>query len=132
MQLPIHLADSAAGAAYSFTVTCIILFVMSTLGRWIPCLRLRATKEEEAAGIDDVEIGEFAHDYIELIREVKPQEASIAEPPYDEEDEVSQRSHSQAQMFHPPPDKGLGHTNTYQMQTFGRNPMNERNIGAAS
>ncbi|KAF2968153.1 hypothetical protein GQX73_g5426 [Xylaria multiplex] len=60
------LADSAAGAAYSFGGTCIILFVINL----IPGLKIRATEEAEILGIDDAEIGEFAYDYVELTREV--------------------------------------------------------------
>lgn len=44
------------------------------MGTWIPALRLRATEEEEILGIDDVEIGEFAYDYVELAREAKTPE----------------------------------------------------------
>ncbi|KAK4560500.1 ammonium transporter Amt1 [Recurvomyces mirabilis] len=102
IQLAIQLADSATGMAYSFFVSCIILSVISYSGRFIPALRLRATKEEEEAGIDDVEIGEFAYDYVELVRDVKPRDpahdvSQIFEE--DEEEGASQRSHSQATMM---------------------------------
>ncbi|PBP22576.1 ammonium transporter [Diplocarpon rosae] len=61
-----QIADSVAGAAYSFFGTCIILCVMNL----IPGLSLRASEEAEILGIDDAEIGEFAYDYVELTREV--------------------------------------------------------------
>ncbi|KAL5611529.1 hypothetical protein BROUX41_000878 [Berkeleyomyces rouxiae] len=66
IQLAYQLADSFSGGCYSFTLTCIILFVMNM----IPGLSLRATEEAEILGIDDSEIGEFAYDYVELTREV--------------------------------------------------------------
>lgn len=71
MQLGYQLADSFTGGAYSFLGTCLILGALDFIGKFIPAFRLRATEEEEAAGIDDVEIGEFAYDYVELTREVK-------------------------------------------------------------
>lgn len=66
-----QLSNSVAGGFYSFFMTCIILGLLDFLGKWIPALKLRATEEEEILGIDDVEIGEFAYDYVELSREVK-------------------------------------------------------------
>ncbi|KAI4687515.1 ammonium transporter Amt1 [Alternaria novae-zelandiae] len=71
IQLGYQLADSFTGGAYSFLGTCLILGALDFIGRFIPAFRLRATEEEEAAGIDDIEIGEFAYDYVELTREVK-------------------------------------------------------------
>jgi Amt family ammonium transporter len=35
----------------------------------VPGLSLRATEEEEALGMDDAQLGEFAYDYVELRRE---------------------------------------------------------------
>jgi Amt family ammonium transporter len=60
IQLGYQLADSFAGGAYSFFGTCLILGALDFIGKFVPALRLRATEEEEALGIDDVEIGEFA------------------------------------------------------------------------
>lgn len=74
VQLPIQLADSVSGMAYSFGMTCLILLLISTLSNFIPALKLRASPEEEEMGIDDAEIGEFAYDYVELVRDVKPAE----------------------------------------------------------
>lgn len=59
-QLGIQLADTVAGAAWSFAVSAIILYAMKLLGIYLPMFRLRASAEEEELGIDDVEIGEFA------------------------------------------------------------------------
>jgi Amt family ammonium transporter len=80
IQLGYQLADSFTGGAYSFIGTCLILGALDFIGKYVPALRLRATEEEEAAGIDDVEIGEFAYDYVELTREVKiPEEEEVDE-----------------------------------------------------
>jgi Amt family ammonium transporter len=35
----------------------------------IPGLSLRASEQEEALGIDDAQLGEFAYDYVELRRD---------------------------------------------------------------
>lgn len=74
-QLAIQLGDSAAGAVWSFTLTCLILIAMSVIGNHVPALRLRVSEHEEELGIDDVELGEFAYDYVEVVREVKPLDA---------------------------------------------------------
>lgn len=65
-QMGYQLADSFSGGLYSFTGTCLILFVMNM----IPGLRLRTDEDAEVLGMDDAEIGEFAYDYVELTREV--------------------------------------------------------------
>ncbi|KAF2496356.1 ammonium transporter-like protein [Lophium mytilinum] len=82
IQLAYQLADSISGGVYSFGGTCIILGCLDGIGKFVPALKLRATEEEEILGIDDVEIGEFAYDYVELTREVKVTD--------DEEDDLSQ------------------------------------------
>ncbi|KAK5112801.1 ammonium transporter Amt1 [Meristemomyces frigidus] len=99
IQLAYQLCDSVSGFAYSFVVTCIILSCLSFLGRYIPALRLRASKEEEELGIDDVEIGEFAYDFVEVTRDVRPKGPHDVDEIYDDDDEASQRSHSQATMM---------------------------------
>lgn len=109
-QLGIQLADSLACMTYSFFGTCIILGIMNFLGRFVPALALRVSRIEEQAGIDDVEIGEYAYDYVELMREVKP--PGVEQDDY-EMDASSQRSHSQAFMR---PDKG------YPLQTLHSGP----------
>ena len=65
IQLGYQLAGSVAGLSYSFLGTCVILFVINL----IPGLSLRATEAEEAMGIDEAEMGEFAYDYVEVTRE---------------------------------------------------------------
>jgi ammonium transporter, Amt family len=62
IQLAYQLADSTSGFAYSFFGTCLILFLMNM----IPGLSLRVSAEEEAMGLDEAQLGEFAYDYVEL------------------------------------------------------------------
>ncbi|RVX66411.1 hypothetical protein B0A52_09641 [Exophiala mesophila] len=66
IQLAYQLADGTSGMAYSFVLSCIILFVIN----WIPGLHLRASEQEEVLGMDDIEHGEYAYDYVELTRDV--------------------------------------------------------------
>jgi Amt family ammonium transporter len=71
VQLGYQIADSLAGGSYSFVGTCMILGALDGLGKFMPIFKLRASEEEEILGIDDVEIGEFAYDYVELTRDVQ-------------------------------------------------------------
>ncbi|KAI1499583.1 ammonium transporter AmtB-like domain-containing protein [Biscogniauxia marginata] len=64
VQLGYQIADSVAGFSYSFVLTCVILFLINL----IPGLSLRLPAEEEAIGVDDGQLGEFAYDYVELQR----------------------------------------------------------------
>ncbi len=66
IQLAYQLADSVSGGVYSFCGTVIIAFTINV----IPGLKLRMTEQNEILGVDDVEIGEFAYDYVELTREI--------------------------------------------------------------
>jgi len=66
MQLAYQLCDGVTGMAYSFTLSCLILFILNI----IPGLHLRASEQEEIMGMDETEIGEFAYDYVELSRDV--------------------------------------------------------------
>ncbi|PKY09031.1 ammonium transporter [Aspergillus campestris IBT 28561] len=66
IQLGYQLADSVSGLAYAFFGSCIILFLINL----VPGLSLRAPEDDEIMGMDDVEIGEFAYDYVELTRDV--------------------------------------------------------------
>jgi len=65
IQLGYQLADSVAGFSYSFVMTCVILFLMNL----VPGLSLRASEEDEAVGLDESQLGEFAYDYVELRRD---------------------------------------------------------------
>ena len=66
VQFAIQLADGTSGMAYSFVVSCAILFVIS----YIPGMHLRSNDAAETLGMDECEIGEFAYDYCELTRDV--------------------------------------------------------------
>ncbi|EPQ61029.1 ammonium transporter [Gloeophyllum trabeum ATCC 11539] len=64
-QLYIQFAYVCATCAYTFVVTALIAKAIDC----VPGLRLRATETAEALGMDEVEIGEFANDYIEVRRD---------------------------------------------------------------
>ncbi|KAG5729792.1 Ammonium transporter MEP3 [Termitomyces sp. T112] len=64
-QLYIQFAYVCATCAYSFVVTAILAKAVDS----IPGLRLRNTPEAEKRGMDEIEIGEFASDYIEIRRD---------------------------------------------------------------
>ena len=64
VQLGYQIADCCAGFSWSFVLTCIILFLINL----IPGLHLRVSAEDEELGIDDVQLGEFAYDYVEVQR----------------------------------------------------------------
>lgn len=115
IQIGYQAADSATGMAYSFTVTCLLLILLSLLGRVVPALRLRVDRAEEEQGIDDVEIGEFGYDFVELVREVKP-----VGFPDDGESEivgVEDRSHSRATMVRGSKE---AQAESYPLQAMGR------------
>jgi Amt family ammonium transporter len=57
IQVGYQLADSATAMAWSFVVTYIILWIMNK----IPGLSLRASEEEELAGMDQSDLGELAY-----------------------------------------------------------------------
>ncbi|KAF8845456.1 ammonium transporter [Paxillus ammoniavirescens] len=64
-QLYIQFAYVCAVCAYTFVVTVIIAKAIDM----IPGLHLKTTPEGENLGVDEVEIGEFANDYIEVRRD---------------------------------------------------------------
>ncbi|GJC90939.1 ammonium transporter 1 [Colletotrichum liriopes] len=66
VQLGYQLAGSVAGFAWSFSLTCLILFLMNL----IPGLSLRVNADDEDLGLDDCQLGEFAYDYVEVTRHV--------------------------------------------------------------
>ncbi|KAK7064552.1 ammonium transporter [Favolaschia claudopus] len=63
-QLYMQIAYIVAVSVYTFVVTAVIAKAIDLAG-----LRLRITPEEERLGMDEVEVGEFASDYIELRRD---------------------------------------------------------------
>jgi len=64
-QLYIQFAYICATVAYSFVVTALIAKTIDM----IPGLKLRTSEEGESLGVDEMEIGEFANDYIEVRRQ---------------------------------------------------------------
>lgn len=65
-QVGYQLAGTLAAFAWSFALTCLALFLLNL----VPGLSLRASPAEEELGMDDVQLGEFAYDYVELTRHV--------------------------------------------------------------
>ncbi|KAJ7102311.1 ammonium transporter [Mycena belliarum] len=63
-QLYMQFAYTVAVCAYTFAMTAAIAKALDLVG-----LRLRVTADEERLGIDEVEVGEFANDYIEVRRD---------------------------------------------------------------
>ncbi|KAJ7071485.1 ammonium transporter [Mycena amicta] len=63
-QLYIQIVYILSCVAYVFVMTAILVKAVDMVG-----LRLRITPEEERMGMDEVEIGEFASDYIEIRRD---------------------------------------------------------------
>ncbi|EPY51242.1 ammonium transporter Amt1 [Schizosaccharomyces cryophilus OY26] len=61
IQLGYQLADTVACAAYSFVVSCALLFAMN----YIPGLSLRVSRDDEVLGLDNVEIGETSYKFSE-------------------------------------------------------------------
>lgn len=115
IQMAIQLADSASGMGYSFVLTTLILILMSLVGRVIPAFRLRVDRSEEEMGIDDVEIGEFAYDYVELVREVKA--PGVDDESDNEHDSIVDRAHSRTAMV-----SNDKHMQSYPMQPLRHSP----------
>lgn len=65
-QLYIQFAYVLATCLYTFVVTALIVHYVDT----IPGLHIRVTAGNETLGLDEVEIGEYANDYIEIWRDV--------------------------------------------------------------
>ncbi|KAJ7919052.1 ammonium transporter [Mycena leptocephala] len=63
-QLYMQVAYIVAVTAYTFVVTAALAKALDLVG-----LRLRITPEDERLGMDEVEVGEFANDYIEIRRD---------------------------------------------------------------
>lgn len=72
IQVPIQLAGSLAGAAWSFLMTYLLLLVMNM----IPSLRLRLKEEDEVMGIDVSQMGE--HEYDHILRTIETEKSKAA------------------------------------------------------
>lgn len=57
-------------------MTSIILWAM----HYIPGLRLRVPEETEIVGIDEIDMGEFAYDYVGLERELRTEAHGFTSP----------------------------------------------------
>ena len=89
IQVGYQFADATAGAAWSFFVTYLILFIMDK----IPGLSLRVSQEVELQGLDAAEIGEQAYAYhINKIVTVDP-ETGEQKVVCEEVSEVPQQNH---------------------------------------
>ncbi|KAF2226217.1 putative ammonium transporter 1 [Elsinoe ampelina] len=66
IQVAYQLSGAVSGLVYSFVMTCLILFVL----KYIPGMGLRMSDGEQVLGADEIEIGEFGYDYVELERDV--------------------------------------------------------------
>lgn len=75
VQLGHQLAGVLAAFAWSFVLTCLILFLMNL----VPGLSLRVSADDEDVGIDDCQLGEFAYDYVELTRHVADTTSTVSE-----------------------------------------------------
>lgn len=114
IQLAYQLCDGVSGLAYSFTLSCLILFILN----FIPGLHLRASEQEEIMGMDETEIGEFAYDvsvsgdhetvailtemflqYVELSRDVVN---GLEESPVHRETPSSDGDHPEKPATNPP------------------------------
>lgn len=93
IQLAFQLADAVSCLVWSFVMTYLILMGMRLLGRFVPALKLRMNEDQEEQGVDDVEIGEFAYDFVEHIREVKP-------PPEEDDSHTLHTMHSMYSLEH--------------------------------
>ncbi|KAK2601601.1 hypothetical protein QQS21_004836 [Conoideocrella luteorostrata] len=74
VQLGYQLSGICAAAAWSFTMSSIILFLMNL----IPGLSLRVSVSGEEEGVDSEECGEYAYDYVEITRHVADSASSGA------------------------------------------------------
>ena len=78
-QLGLQVAWVMVGLVWTFVVTLAIMFVIDH----IPGLHFRSTDEAEIVGMDEVEHGEYANDYVSLRRDLEssfsPQDPQRAE-----------------------------------------------------
>ncbi|KAL0950718.1 hypothetical protein HGRIS_007494 [Hohenbuehelia grisea] len=96
-QLYIQFAYICAAVAYTFVVTAILAKIVDLL----PGMQLRTSLEGENLGLDEVEIGEFATDYIELRRDYTDwghPGAALGVIPEENENENEKRPSSETQV----------------------------------
>ncbi|GAA5913273.1 hypothetical protein JCM6882_000050 [Rhodosporidiobolus microsporus] len=66
IQLGYQLAGICSVVAWTAVVSYILLFLINL----IPGLKFRVSEDYEIVGIDEAEIGEYAHDYLHLARDI--------------------------------------------------------------
>ncbi|PSK56061.1 Ammonium transporter 1 [Elsinoe australis] len=66
IQVAYQLSGAVSGLVYSFVMTCLILLVL----KYIPGMSLRMSDGEQVLGADEIEVGEFGYDFVELERDV--------------------------------------------------------------
>jgi len=66
-QMRIQAVYIAATAVYTFAVSASLLKLIN----FIPVLRLKCSEEEESMGMDAVDVGEFANDFVEVRRDYR-------------------------------------------------------------
>jgi len=66
-QLRIQAVYLGVAALYTLSVSAILLKMLD----YIPALRLRCSEEEESMGMDAVDVGEFANDFVEIRRDYR-------------------------------------------------------------
>jgi len=76
IQVPIQLAAIAYGAGYSFVVSFALLWIVDK----IPGLHLRASEEDERAGLDRTQVGESAYDYYHALPLLDAERESVKAP----------------------------------------------------
>lgn len=79
IQLAYQLCDGVTGMAYSFVLSCLILFILN----FIPGLHLRASEQEEVMGMDETEVGEFACKFPQLCPSIFPMNLDTNRSPDD-------------------------------------------------
>lgn len=114
MQLAYQLADSVAGGLYSYCASWLICMALDAL----PGLQLRLNEQGEISGVDDLEIGEFAYDYVELTREVLADEDEAR----DEKRRTMQAAIDAASFLDPHAGESVGGTGTIRPDSMRNEP----------
>lgn len=108
-QLYIQVAYICATVSYTFVVTALIAKAIDL----VPGLRLRTTDEGETIGVDEMEIGEFANDYIEVRRHFQDWSSGNTDAPDELKTTTSNDTHVAAGDRHGGANKGNEPVNTH-------------------
>ncbi|GAA5827499.1 hypothetical protein JCM11251_003836 [Rhodosporidiobolus azoricus] len=74
VQIGYQLAGICSVVAWTAVVSFILLFVINL----IPGLKFRISEDEEIIGVDEAEIGEYAHDYLHFARDLMGEDRSAS------------------------------------------------------